>query len=197
MGSLFRLPDDELLAPLLTSFPGREHQIRSLAALVHPDAASCRNIVLHGTEATGKSSITEHLLVRLGQSMKKTASETDPEGETETETRNGGGGLLHVVVNAAQCITARHLFERIVGAVADVLDQDERAGPGRGEAAPRRHRHRRCESLAQLSVALSTMLEEAAAGSARWRFVLVLDAVDRQREAPPTLVPGLARLSEI
>ncbi|KAG5926994.1 hypothetical protein E4U42_002711 [Claviceps africana] len=197
MGSLFRLPDDELLAPLVTSFPGREHQIRSLATLVHPDAAQCRNIVLYGTEATGKSSITEHLLVRLAQSTRKTAS--------ETETENGGCGLLHVTVNAAQCITSRHLFERIVGAVADVLDQDERSGPGRGEAGPgpgpgpgtRRHRHRRCESLAQLSVALSTMLEETTAGAARRRFVLVLDAIDRQREAPPTLVPGLARLSEI
>lgn len=32
---------------------------------------------------------------------------------------------------------------------------------------------------------------------ARWRFVLVLDAIDRQRDAPPTLLPALARLSEI
>jgi origin recognition complex subunit 5 len=30
-----------------------------------------------------------------------------------------------------------------------------------------------------------------------FRFVLVFDAVDRQRDAPHTLLPALARLSEI
>jgi len=30
-----------------------------------------------------------------------------------------------------------------------------------------------------------------------FRFVLVFDGIDRQREAPGTLLPGLARLSEI
>ncbi|KJZ78854.1 hypothetical protein HIM_01627 [Hirsutella minnesotensis 3608] len=35
------------------------------------------------------------------------------------------------------------------------------------------------------------------ARDARSRFVLVLDAIDRQRDAPPTLLPALARLSEI
>lgn len=177
MGSLFRLPDDELLAPLLTSFPGREHQIRSLATLVHPDGAQCRNIVLHGTEATGKSSITEQLLVRLAGSI-KTASQS--------------GGYKHVTVNAAQCITGRHLFERIVGSVADTLLSD--GDLGESSSTPRRHR--RCETLAQLCVAMSTMLKDPTRDP-RWRLVLVLDAIDRQRDAPPTLLPGLARLSEI
>ncbi|EFY85902.1 origin recognition complex subunit Orc5 [Metarhizium acridum CQMa 102] len=40
------------------------------------------------------------------------------------------------------------------------------------------------------------MLEEPARDPT-WRFVLVLDEVDRQRDAPPTLIPALARLSEI
>ncbi len=35
MGTLFRLPDEIILTPLLQQFPCREHQIRSLAALVH------------------------------------------------------------------------------------------------------------------------------------------------------------------
>nr|XP_036584171.1 origin recognition complex subunit orc5 [Colletotrichum truncatum]KAF6793560.1 origin recognition complex subunit orc5 [Colletotrichum truncatum] len=30
-----------------------------------------------------------------------------------------------------------------------------------------------------------------------WRLVLVFDSIDRQRDAPPTLLPALARLSEI
>lgn len=32
---------------------------------------------------------------------------------------------------------------------------------------------------------------------ANFRFVLVFDGIDRQREAPITLLPALARLSEI
>ncbi|PNY28814.1 Uncharacterized protein TCAP_01264 [Tolypocladium capitatum] len=170
MASLFRLPDEVILTPLLQSFPGREQQIRALATLLHPDAAPCRNLVLHGAEATGKSAVTARLLMRLAE---HTAS--DPRC----------GGLAYAAVDAAQCITARHLLERIVGAVGDALRQDDAT------------RGRRCETLAQLVVALGTTLGDAARRDPRWRFVLVLDAVDRQRDAPPTLLPALARLSEI
>jgi hypothetical protein len=31
----FELPDEAVLAPLLGQFPGRDHQIRSLASLLH------------------------------------------------------------------------------------------------------------------------------------------------------------------
>ncbi|KJK83361.1 hypothetical protein H634G_01490 [Metarhizium anisopliae BRIP 53293] len=43
---------------------------------------------------------------------------------------------------------------------------------------------------------MSTMLEGPARDPA-WRFILVLDEVDRQRDAPPTLIPALARLPEL
>jgi origin recognition complex subunit 5 len=33
--------------------------------------------------------------------------------------------------------------------------------------------------------------------NSRWRFVLILDSIDKQRDAPPTLLPALARLSEL
>ena len=55
---------------------------------------------------------------------------------------------------------------------------------------------RRCETLAALDVELCRMLKYTDRGDG-FRFVLVLDAIDRAREAPPTLMPGLARLSEI
>ncbi|KAH7311740.1 Mus7/MMS22 family-domain-containing protein [Stachybotrys elegans] len=168
MGSLFQLPDEVIITPLLQAFPGRERQIRSLASLVHPDAIPCRNIVLHGTEATGKSSIAEALLQRLGRHL--------------AEEPQAGGGLQYAIVNSAQCITARHLFERTAGAVADALQWDE---------APRR-----CETVAQLTVELTKMLKYPTRDP-RWRFVLVLDAIDKQRDAPATLLPALARLSEI
>ncbi|KAG8413722.1 hypothetical protein J3459_015122 [Metarhizium acridum] len=183
MGSLFGLPEEEVLSPLLESFPGRGHQIRLLATLVYPTAAPCRNLVLHGTEATGKSSITRRLLAHL--------ADTQPCAETRS------GGLKYAVINAAQCITARHLFETIVGSVADALKLDGEPGETSSSTSTTAlGRRRRCETMAQLSVTVSTMLEEPARDPT-WRFVLVLDEVDRQRDAPPTLIPALARLSEI
>lgn len=92
------------------------------------------------------------------------------------------GGLQAAVVNSVQCITGRHLFERIVGEVAKALEWED---------VPRR-----CETLAQLTVEMVKMVGYPERDP-RWRFVLVLDAIDGQRDAPPTLLPALARLSEI
>lgn len=50
----------------------------------------------------------------------------------------------------------------------------------------------RCETLAQLAVLMGEVL-----GGYKGRFVLVLDGIDRQRDGPPTLLPALARLSEM
>ncbi|KAK9778777.1 hypothetical protein SCAR479_04400 [Seiridium cardinale] len=161
MDSLFQLPD-ELIASLSSKFPSREPQIRSLATLVYPRAAPCRNLVIHGTEATGKSAITASLLAVL---------KDDPETD-----------LNFAIVKSPECVTARHLFERTTRAVADALKWEGPIG--------------RCETLAALTVELSKMLKYVEHGK-DWRFVLVFDAVDRQREAPPTLLPALARLSEI
>ncbi|KAM0499861.1 hypothetical protein ACHAP8_005469 [Fusarium lateritium] len=132
-----------------------------------PDAAPCRNLVVHGATATGKSAIVSQLVSDLATNINNDAS---------------FGGLQAAVVNSVQCITGRHLFESIVGQVAEALQWEE---------IPRR-----CETLAQLTVELVKMIQYPKRDP-RWRFVLVLDAIDRQRDAPPTLLPGLARLSEI
>ncbi|GAO14894.1 uncharacterized protein UV8b_05061 [Ustilaginoidea virens] len=182
MGSPFWLPDEALLAPMVTNFPGRETQIKSLATLIHPDAAPCRNIVLHGTEATGKSCVTETTLLQIAEQI---------------TAQPQSGGFSYAVVNASQCITTRHLFERIVASVMDALQLGGGVHASRSSlvpAAPARIQ-RRCETLAQLSITLSAMLKEPTRDP-RWRFVLVLDAIDKQRDAPLTLLPGLARLSE-
>ncbi|PWI66700.1 hypothetical protein PCL_04838 [Purpureocillium lilacinum] len=197
MAPIFRLPDEELLASLVQRFPGRDHQIRSLATLLHPDAAPCRNLVLHGTEATGKSAVTSQLLSHLAASRPVNGNaDGNAEGGGSNNFVNnsdGGASLRYAIVNAAQCITGRHLFERIVGAVADALRRDARDDDERRRWNQQR---RRCETLSQLTVALGAMLRDPTRDP-RWRFVLVLDAIDRQRDAPPTLLPALARLSEI
>ncbi|ORY64170.1 origin recognition complex subunit Orc5 [Pseudomassariella vexata] len=160
--TLFQLPS-ELVTTLFSTFPCREPQIRALATLVYPHAAPCRNLIIHGTEATGKSAITANILKVLRD-------------DTETD-------LNYAIVKSSECVTARHLFERTIGAVADALQWDGAVG--------------RCETLAALTVELSKMLKYKERGEEGWRFVLVFDAIDRQREAPPTLLPALARLSEI
>ena len=48
----------------------------------------------------------------------------------------------------------------------------------------------RTENLSSLAVALGRILD------GRSKFVLVLDGIDNQREAPPTLLPALARFGE-
>ncbi|WZH48071.1 Mus7/MMS22 family-domain-containing protein [Fusarium acuminatum] len=133
----------------------------------NPDAAPCRNLVVHGATATGKSAIVSQLVSDLVTNVNNDAS---------------SGGLQAANVSSVQCITGRHLFESIVGQVAEALQWEE---------IPRR-----CETLAQLTVEMVKMIQYPKR-DARWRFVLVLDAIDRQRDAPPTLLPALARLSEI
>ncbi|KAF4449305.1 Protein mms22 [Fusarium austroafricanum] len=167
MASLFGLPDEVILTSLFESFPCREYQIRSLATLLHPDAAPCRNLVVHGATATGKSAVVSRLVSDLVTSVNNDQS---------------SGGLQSAIVNSVQCITGRHLFEHIVGQVAEALQWED---------VPRR-----CETLAQLTVEMARMVQYHER-DVRWRFILVLDAIDRQRDAPATLLPALARLSEI
>lgn len=94
-----------------------------------------------------------------------------------SEGAGAGEGIKYAIVRSKECITGRHLLERTVCAVADAV---EKQSPGR------------CENLAQLAVLLGKLLE-----GSRGRFVLVFDGVDKQRDAPPTLVPALARLGEV
>jgi hypothetical protein len=59
----------------------------------------------------------------------------------------------------------------------------------------------RCENLSQLVVETGRLLEDWTTSEEeherKKRFVLVFDGIDRQRDAPPTLLPALARLGEI
>nr|POF17738.1 origin recognition complex subunit 5 [Quercus suber] len=88
----------------------------------------------------------------------------------------------HVLVPCKECVTGRHLLERTAAAVHQAVQADlgGTTEPFTG----------RCESLSALNVHLQTLLRR------RDRFVLVFDDVDRQRDAPPALLPALARLGE-
>ena len=89
---------------------------------------------------------------------------------------------MYAIIHSEECITGRHLYEQTVSKVADAL---EWSNPSR-----------RCETVSQLTVELSKMLKYVER-PATWRFVLVFDGIDQQREVPMTLLPALARLPEI
>lgn len=93
-------------------------------------------------------------------------------------------GTTFAIIKSQECITARHLFERTIAACTEAIGEAE------GETADR-ERFGRCESMSVLTVQLQLLLH------GKRKFVLVLDGVDRQREASPTLLPALARLGEI
>ncbi|MCJ1244277.1 hypothetical protein MMC30_001475 [Trapelia coarctata] len=90
----------------------------------------------------------------------------------------------HAIVRSRECITARHLLERTVLACRDALNEKDRSGAHKNVDG-------RCESVTVLVVQLQQLLQ------GQKKFVLVFDGIDRQREAPPTLLPALARLGEI
>lgn len=90
----------------------------------------------------------------------------------------------HAIINSRECITGRHLLERTTTSVLDALDEYD------GGSLDRRP-YSRTDSLSVLVVHLQKMLE-----GRRNKLVLVFDGIDRQREAPPTLLPALARFGE-
>jgi len=93
----------------------------------------------------------------------------------------------HAVVRSSECITGRHLLTKILWNTLDALGQkDEWEKFGKG----------RCEHISTLAVLLDECLA-ARTPEKRGKFVLVLDEIDRQREASPTLLSALARLGDI
>jgi origin recognition complex subunit 5 len=94
--------------------------------------------------------------------------------------------IPHTVIKSRECITGRHLLEQISlscrSTIAGLSSQDlHLALPGR------------CESIS----VLENHLEDTLKHLETERFVLVLDGIDRQREAPSTLLPALARFGAI
>lgn len=152
------LPEEVLLGTLNEQYPCRELQIRQLFALYSPFLPSPPAIVVHGLEATGKSSIVK----------------------SDLETSN----LPHTIINSRECITGRHLLERTVASCLDAVDEFS-------DIKVDRKPYSRCENISTLAIYLQRLLD------GRERFVLVFDGIDRQREAPPTLLPALARFGEI
>lgn len=107
-------------------------------------------------------------------------------GYVNGHTQPEDDDLRYAIVKSAECIGGRHLFEQTVSSVSRALEPSHTPG--------------RCENLAQLLVELSKMIEGWTGSNdsdGQRRFVLIFDGIDKQRDAPPTLLPALARLAEI
>jgi origin recognition complex subunit 5 len=77
------------------------------------------------------------------------------------------------------------LLEKTIAAVIKAIDWKGDSG--------------RVENISQLVVEVSRLLKgwaSEASGPGKRRLVLVFDGIDHQRDAPPTLLPALARLGE-
>ncbi|KAL8757994.1 MAG: hypothetical protein Q9184_004051 [Pyrenodesmia sp. 2 TL-2023] len=105
MGSF--LPE-ELLASLNESIRCRQLQIQQLACLIASDFPSPPNLVLHGTQATGKSLTVDALLQAIEQPS--------------------------AIIRSKECITTRHLLERTLSRVQDALEDALRPVDGRCES---------------------------------------------------------------
>ncbi|KAF1844489.1 uncharacterized protein K460DRAFT_285206 [Cucurbitaria berberidis CBS 394.84] len=148
---------DEIIAQLISEYQCRDQQIHNLAALYSSHLPSPPCLDVYGLTATGKSSILASFFQL--------------------------SSISHTIINVRECITARHLLERIVAASVDALEEfhDEKLD---------RRSYARTENLSALCVHLGNLLE------GRGKFVLVLDAVDKLREGGGTLIAALARLGE-
>ncbi|KAL7271426.1 hypothetical protein RUND412_005822 [Rhizina undulata] len=143
----------ELLKITNEQFPCREPQIKRLSVLLGDDESpSPPTIVLHGLEATGKTIVLRALLENSKSSFSW--------------------------IPCHECITVRHLTERIATTVSDALGAMDSTS--------------RCENVNVLAVQLQKILQEI-----ERKHYLVLDRIDRQREAHPTLLASLGRLGEM
>ncbi|THX61878.1 hypothetical protein D6D06_00329 [Aureobasidium pullulans] len=93
-------------------------------------------------------------------------------------------GLKHAFIPCSECITGRHFLERTLAACVNAIEQA--VDISLDGVIPSR-----CESLSTLTSSFVRLFEGID------KFVLVLDGIDEQREAPPTLLPTLARLGQL
>ncbi|KAL9011162.1 MAG: hypothetical protein Q9173_003975, partial [Seirophora scorigena] len=96
MGSLLA---GELLAPLNKSIRCRELQIQQLVCLIASAFPSPPNLVLHGSEATGKTLTINALLQSIDHPS--------------------------AIIPSRECITTRHLLERTLTEVQHALGEDD------------------------------------------------------------------------
>ena len=91
--------------------------------------------------------------------------------------------ILHAIIPNQECVTSRHLLERIVADCFDALKARDILPAGQLPLS-------KTENVNSLVANLQWLLLD------KGKFVIVFDGIERQVEAVPTLLAALARLPE-
>ncbi|CAD6505797.1 BgTH12-01284 [Blumeria graminis f. sp. triticale] len=175
MNSTFSLINESDFLTTSTKLPCREQQLRALTTLVSPFGAQCRNVVLHGLEATGKKSVAKLVLDHLSK---------DNHNVTKNDRGNSECSLRYIFLNIVEYIGSRHLFEQTIGLIAKTLDSERVPGL--------------VGNISEFAVEIQLLIEEWNSGTTgRKRLVLVFDGIDKMRDPLPTLIPAIARMAEM
>ncbi|THY49910.1 hypothetical protein D6C98_06193 [Aureobasidium pullulans] len=167
------LPDEVVLS-LTNQWPCRDLQIKTLSALLSVSTPNSNASVF--TNTLQPRLISPGTLVVHG-----------PESTAKTGLLKSYlelSGLKHAFIPCSECITGRHFLERTLAACVNAIEQA--VDISLDGVIPSR-----CESLSTLTSSFERLFEGID------KFVLVLDGIDEQREAPPTLLPTLARLGQL
>ncbi|RMZ91328.1 hypothetical protein DV736_g1416, partial [Chaetothyriales sp. CBS 134916] len=151
MGTL--LPP-ELLDTVLQQFPYRRRQIYELAILYNDTFPPPSTLVAYGIEPTHKLEVITAVL----------------------ETRQ----VRHVLVRCAECVSPRHLLNKIFTACLTWLDQQDEADE-----------YDRIDSVNALAINLDKLFQKQ-----KVRIVLVLDQLDDLMGASQMLLAALVRLPD-
>ncbi|CAG8152365.1 unnamed protein product [Penicillium olsonii] len=172
----------QVASALSAQWPCREAQSRQLASLL---SVSRRIIMVQSpykeTDPTSEQHYTPSQPALVVSGISATCKSTILRAVLSATK------VPHTFVRSTECITGRHLLTKILWNTLEAIGQKEeweKAGKGR------------CEHISGLSVLLEEALQ-AQSNRKGHKFVLVLDEIDRQREASPTLLSALARLGEI
>lgn len=96
--------------------------------------------------------------------------------------------VLHASIDVRLCINGRQLLEDIYASIFEALNHGNGQANGITVDPAKLPRN---DSLNALQANLETLLS-----TVKQKVMLMLDAIDRQKDAPSTLLPALSRLGE-
>ncbi|KAI5287281.1 hypothetical protein KEM54_006105 [Ascosphaera aggregata] len=205
----------EVVQCITARWPCRVVQVEMLTYLLSArDTPSPSNLIIHGPQATGKSTILNAVLE--GNEPQTDAS---VEAQSTPRKRKRSSFLLRpkltqparipwATVKCAECITARHLLVKLVSRTIATLAAllGDIAEVDADKWAAEMHSKAKCDHISQLPDAMRIILEESDVfawlqprdeGYPTRKMVLVLDGVDNLREGGPMLLAGLARTAQL